>query len=94
MPMNWLRRIADQTATEDEQLAEAGYRIEATGPLGGRTYRLSPETIARRQAEAEQDRIRAMAQRAKEMFALAFPEQAADLARREALAAGEPRDTQ
>jgi hypothetical protein len=86
--MKYLARIAEQTATEDTQLADAGYRIEATGPLGGRTYRLRPETIAQRQAEAEQERIKAMARRSREMFALAFPEEAADLARREAEAAG------
>lgn len=90
--MKFLDRIAEQTATEDAQLADAGYRIEATGPLGGRTYRLSPETIAQRQAEAETERIRAMAQRSREMFALAFPDEAADLARREAEAAV-PHDT-
>ena len=82
--MNPLRRIAERAAAEDQAMIEAGYEIESTGPLGGRTYRLSAETIARRRAEAEDEQIRQMGQRTREMFALAFPEQAADIAAREA----------
>ena len=82
--MNPLRRIAERTAAEDQAMIEAGYEIESTGPLGGRTYRLSAETIARRRAEAEDERIRQMAQRAKELYALAFPQQSAELAACEA----------
>lgn len=78
--MNLLRRITERTAAEDQAMIEAGYEIESTGPLGGRTYRLSAETIARRRAEAEDEHIRHMAQRAKELYALAFPQQAAELA--------------
>ncbi len=81
--MNWLRRLADETSAEDEQMAEHGYRVERTGPLA-RSYRLSPEKLAEMQAEAEQQRIRTMAATAKAHFALAFPQAAADLARREA----------
>ena len=82
--MNLLRRIAERTAAEDQAMIEAGYEIEHAGPLGGRTYRLSAETIARRRAEAEDEHIRQMAQRAKELYALAFPQQAAELAACEA----------
>ena len=82
--MGWLSRLAERAAAADQAMIEAGYEIEATGPLGGRTYRLSAETIARRRAEAEDEHIRQMGQRAREMFALAFPEQGADIAAREA----------
>lgn len=81
--MNLLRRIAERTAAEDQAMVEAGYEIEHARPLGGRTYRLSAETTARRRAEAEDEHIRQMAQRAKELYALAFPQQAAELAARE-----------
>ena len=84
MTMGWLHRLAERAAAEDQAMIEAGYEIEATGPLGGRTYRLSAETIARRRAEAEDERIRQMGQRTREMFAIAFPEQGADSAAREA----------
>ncbi len=82
--MNLLRRIAERTAAEDQAMIEAGYEIESAGPLGARTYRLSAESIARRCAEAEDEHVRAMAQRVRQTYALAFPEQAADLAEREA----------
>ena len=82
--MNLLRRIAERTAAEDQAMIEAGYEIESTGPLGGRTYRLSAETVARRRAEAEDEHIRQMAQRAKELYALAFPQQAAEQIARQA----------
>jgi hypothetical protein len=81
--VNWLRRLADEISAEDEQMAAHGYQIERTGPLT-RTYRLSPERLAEMEAETEQQRIRTMAANAKAHFALAFPEAAADLARREA----------
>lgn len=81
--MNWLRRLADEVSAEDEQMTAYGYRVERTGPLS-RSYRLSPEKLAAMRAEAEQQHIRTMAGNAKAMFALAFPEAAADLARREA----------
>lgn len=82
--MNPLRRIAERAAAEDQAMIEAGYEIEHAGPLGARTYRLSAETIARRRAEAEDEdeHIRQMAQRAKELYALAFPDQNADQAER------------
>ena len=82
--MGWLSHLADRAAAEDQAMIEAGYEIEHAGPLGGRTYRLSAETIARRRAEAEDEHIRHMGQRTREMFALAFPEQAADITAREA----------
>lgn len=74
--MNPLRRIAERAAAEDQAVIEAGYEIEHAGPLGARTYRLSSETIARRRAEAEDQHIQRMAQRAKQLYALAFPDQA------------------
>lgn len=82
--MGWLQRLAERTADDDQAMIEAGFEIESTGPLGGRTYRLSAETIARRRAEAEDEHVRQMGQRTREMFAIAFPEQAADIAAREA----------
>ena len=91
--MGWLQCLAERTAAEDQAMIEAGFEIESTGPLGGRTYRLSAETIARRRAEAEDEHVRQMGQRTREMFALAFPEQAADIAAREAAQAqGAPVD--
>jgi len=82
--MGWLHRLAERAAAEGQAMIEAGYEIESTGPLGGRTFRLSAETIARRRAEAEDEHVRQMARRSREMFAIAFPEQAADIAEREA----------
>ncbi len=90
--MNWLHRLAERTAAEDQAMIEAGYEIESTGPLGGRTYRLSAETIARRRAEAEDEHIRQTARRAKEIYALAFPDQTAELTRRADHGHAEPRD--
>jgi hypothetical protein len=86
--VNWLRRLADEVNATDEQMAADGYRVERTGPLS-RSYRLSPEKLATMAAEAEQQHIRTMAANAKAHFALAFPEAAADLARREAAQAAD-----
>jgi hypothetical protein len=79
------RALDARTAAEETRMLAAGYQVERTGRWA-RAYRLDPDYLAARQAEAERERIAQMGRNAMELHALAFPRQHADmLARRAAI---------
>lgn len=77
----FLRALDARTAAEDAAMRANGFQVEHTGRWA-RTYRLDPDYLAARRAEAERERIAAMGRAAVEMHAIAFPDAHADLQRR------------
>lgn len=76
-----LRALRQKVEADDARMREAGFDVLETGALS-RTYKLSPEVIAARRREAENERVRAMAARSMQLHALAFPQQHAELQQR------------
>ena len=78
-----LRALRQKVEADDARMRAAGFDVLETGALS-RTYKLSPEVIAARRREAENERVRAMAVRSMELHAIAFPQQHAELQQRTA----------
>jgi hypothetical protein len=81
-----LRALRQKVEADDARMRADGFDVLETGALS-RTYKLSPEAIAARRREAENERVRAMAARSMELHALAFPQHHAELQQRVADAA-------
>ena len=77
----FLRVLDARAAAEDAAMRANGFQIERTGRWA-RTYRLDPDYVAARRAEAERERIAQMGRAAMQMHAIAFPQEHADLQRR------------
>jgi hypothetical protein len=77
----FLRVLDARAAAEDAAMRANGFQVERTGRWA-RTYRLDPDYLAARRAEAERERIAQMGRAAREMYAIAFPQEHADLQRR------------
>jgi len=77
------RALDARTAAEEARMRANGFQVEHTGRWA-RAYRLDPDYLAARQAEAERERIAQMGRNAIELHALAFPRQHADLLARQA----------
>ena len=78
-----LRALRQKVEADDARMRAAGFDVLETGALS-RTYKLSPELIEARRREAEEERVRAMAVRVKELHAIAFPREHAELQQRTA----------
>ena len=79
-----LFRVLDaRTAAAETRMLAAGYQVERTGRWS-RAYRLDPDYLAARRAEAERERIAQMGRNAMELHAIAFPRQHADMLARQA----------
>lgn len=78
-----LRALRERVEADDVRMRADGFEVLATGRFS-RTYRLHPDEVARRQREADDERVRQMAQRSRELYAVAFPEQHAAQVAREA----------
>ena len=77
----FLRVLDARAAAEDAAMRANGFQVERTGRWA-RTYRLDPAYLSARRAEAERERIAQMGRAAREMHAIAFPQEHADLRRR------------
>jgi len=77
------RALDARTAAEETRMRAHGFEVERTGRWA-RAYRLDPDYLAARQAEAERERVAQMGRNAMELHALAFPRQHADLMARQA----------
>jgi len=79
-----LRALRERVEADDARMRADGFDVLATGRYS-RSYTLSAEEIARRRREADDERVRQMAARSRELYAIAFPdEHAAMLARQTA----------
>lgn len=78
-----LRALRQKVEADDARMRAAGFDVLESGALS-RTYKLSPEVIAARRRQAEDEHVRAMAVRVREMHAIAFPQEHAELQRRTA----------
>ena len=77
----FLRALDARTAATDAAMSAAGFQVEHAGRWA-RTYRLDPDYVAARRAQAQRERIAAKGRAAVEMHAIAFPQAHADLQRR------------
>lgn len=84
-----LRALRERVEADDARMCADGFDVVATGRYS-RTYKLHPDEVARRRREADDERVRQMAARSRELYAVAFPEQHAALAAREAAAEARP----
>jgi hypothetical protein len=73
-----LRALRQKVEADDARMRAAGFDVLETGALS-RTYKLSPEVVAARRREAENEHVRAMAARSRELYAIAFPDEHAEL---------------
>lgn len=85
----FLRVLDARTAATDNAMRAAGCLVERNGRWA-RTYRPDPAVLAERRAATERERITQMGRAVKEMYAIAFPEEHADLQRRIAAATPAP----
>jgi|SRR5579884_786426 len=79
----FLRAMDARTAAEEARMRAHGFQVERTGRWA-RAYRLDPDYLAARQAEAERERLAQMGRDAMELHATAFPRQHAELMARQA----------
>jgi len=84
-----LRALRQKVQADDARMRAAGFDVLETGALS-RTYKVSPEVLAAFQREAEDQRLREMAARVREMYAVAFPAEHAEQQRREGALAPAP----
>ena len=80
-----LRALREKVEADDARMRADGFDVIATGRYS-RTYTLAPEEVARRRREADDERVRQMAARSRELHAIAFPEEHAALLARQAAA--------
>jgi len=79
------RALDARTAAEEARMRAHGFEVERTGRWS-RAYRLDPDYLAARQAEAERERVAQMGRNAMELHSIAFPQQHADMLARQAAA--------
>ena len=79
------RALDERTTAEETRMRAHGFPVERAGRWA-RAYRLDPDYLAARQAEAERERVAQMGRNAMELHAIAFPQQHADMLARQAAA--------
>lgn len=80
-----LRALREKVEADDARMRADGFDVLATGRYS-RAYTLAPEEVARRRREADDERVRQMAARSRELHAIAFPDEHAALLARQAAA--------
>lgn len=83
------RALDARTAAEEARMRAHGFEVERTGRWS-RAYRLDPDYLAARRAEAERERVAQMGRNAMELHAIAFPHQHADMLARQAATEAAP----